>query len=80
MAHGQSRPHNHFGGAMKAIELDSHPTVRPVADNAWQRPRTLNVQARTTACSFGYPSPRPYHAPTDADRLAEEPERWDGLS
>ena len=62
---------------MNAIELEP----RKAAETPWSRPRTLAVQGKTSGVStFGYPSPRQYHAPTDADRMSEEAERWDGLS
>lgn len=42
--------------------------------------KTMLVQAKSDPTHFGYPIPRQYTPPTEADRQTEEPERWDGLS
>jgi hypothetical protein len=69
---------------MKMIKPDSQLFSRtPTTDQpTWARPATTSAKAKADPRGFGYPSARPqfYHPPTDVDRTAEEPERWDGLS
>ena len=59
----------------------NHPAnPSPATSPAIPRAKTMLVQSKSDPVHFGYPIPRLYTPPTEADRLAEEPERWDGLS
>ena len=63
----------------KTTTKTQHATRTTSDKSNWPRPRIITAQAKST--SFGYPSPKSaYCPPTDADRMAEDVERWDGLS
>jgi hypothetical protein len=66
---------------MKSMQPDAkHVSSTSTADKlSWRNPES--ARARFDAKPRGYPAVRPaYHAPTDPDRMAEDVERWDGLS
>lgn len=66
---------------MKTKGQQQEQTPRTMSDRTdWPRPRAFPTP-RPKSASFGYPSPKQvYLPPTDAERAAEDVERWDGLS
>ena len=67
---------------MKTTKADSQRMSRTANPDApdWLRERVPSLRAKSDAKPFGYPSVRQYHPPTEAERMAEDVERWDGLS